>query len=152
MSAPGSGHAGSGRGKSSIMAHHGGVRKEQPWPQGIVTPPVASRPGNPTRERGTRLVDASAQCKTNVFLAPPPSLTRRAIRERPQPRVPQKKRLTLYGTRRRIDTDTASVVNSKECSVMSRELPSLGELEIRALRLVWEHQPCTERQVSEIIQ
>jgi predicted transcriptional regulator len=35
---------------------------------------------------------------------------------------------------------------------MSRELPSLGELEIRALRLVWEHQPCTERQVSEIIQ
>jgi predicted transcriptional regulator len=34
---------------------------------------------------------------------------------------------------------------------MSRELPSLGELEIRALRLVWEHQPCTERQISDII-
>jgi len=35
---------------------------------------------------------------------------------------------------------------------MAKELPSLGELEIRALRLVWEHQPCTERQVSDIIQ
>ena len=34
---------------------------------------------------------------------------------------------------------------------MAKELPSLGELEIRALRLVWEHQPCTERQVSDII-
>jgi predicted transcriptional regulator len=35
---------------------------------------------------------------------------------------------------------------------MAKELPSLGELEIRVLRLVWEHQPCTERQVSDIIQ
>ncbi|MBI3866689.1 MAG: BlaI/MecI/CopY family transcriptional regulator [Planctomycetia bacterium] len=34
---------------------------------------------------------------------------------------------------------------------MPKELPSLGELEIRALRLVWEHQPCTERQISDII-
>ncbi|HEY3967076.1 MAG TPA: BlaI/MecI/CopY family transcriptional regulator [Planctomycetaceae bacterium] len=34
---------------------------------------------------------------------------------------------------------------------MAKELPSLGELEIRALRLVWEHQPCTERQISDII-
>lgn len=35
---------------------------------------------------------------------------------------------------------------------MAKELPSLGELEIRVLRLVWEHQPCTERSVSDIIQ
>ena len=35
---------------------------------------------------------------------------------------------------------------------MAKELPSLGELEIRVLRLVWEQQPCTERQVSDIIQ
>ena len=34
---------------------------------------------------------------------------------------------------------------------MAKELPTLGELEIRALRLVWEHQPCTERQISDII-
>lgn len=35
---------------------------------------------------------------------------------------------------------------------MAREVPSLGELEIRVLRLVWERQPCTERQVSDCIQ
>lgn len=35
---------------------------------------------------------------------------------------------------------------------MPRQLPTLGELEIRVLRLVWEHQPCTERQVSELVQ
>jgi predicted transcriptional regulator len=35
---------------------------------------------------------------------------------------------------------------------MAKELPSLGELEIRVLRLVWHHQPCTERQVTELIQ
>ncbi len=34
---------------------------------------------------------------------------------------------------------------------MAKELPSLGELEIRVLRLVWEHQPCTERLVSDKI-
>lgn len=34
---------------------------------------------------------------------------------------------------------------------MASELPSLGELEIRVLRLVWERQPCTERQISEIV-
>ena len=34
---------------------------------------------------------------------------------------------------------------------MAKDVPSLGELEVRVLRLVWEHQPCTERQVSEII-
>ncbi|MGE5192827.1 MAG: BlaI/MecI/CopY family transcriptional regulator [Deltaproteobacteria bacterium] len=35
---------------------------------------------------------------------------------------------------------------------MAKEVPSLGELEIRVLRLVWEHQPCTERHISDLIQ
>lgn len=35
---------------------------------------------------------------------------------------------------------------------MPRELPSLGELEMRVLRLVWQQQPCTERQITEVIQ
>ena len=34
---------------------------------------------------------------------------------------------------------------------MAKEVPTLGELEIRVLRLVWEHQPCTERQISDLI-
>ena len=34
---------------------------------------------------------------------------------------------------------------------MATEFPSLGELEARVLRLVWQHQPCTERQVSDLI-
>jgi predicted transcriptional regulator len=33
----------------------------------------------------------------------------------------------------------------------SQPLPSLGELELGVLRLVWEHQPCTERQVSDLM-
>lgn len=35
---------------------------------------------------------------------------------------------------------------------MAEEIPSLGELEIHVLRLVWEHQPCTERRISELVQ
>ena len=35
---------------------------------------------------------------------------------------------------------------------MAKELPSLGELEIRVLRLVWERQPCTERAISDLVQ
>ena len=35
---------------------------------------------------------------------------------------------------------------------MAKDVPSLGELEIRVLRLVWEHQPCSERQISDRIQ
>lgn len=35
---------------------------------------------------------------------------------------------------------------------MAKELPTLGELEIRVLRLVWEQQPCTERQITDVIQ
>ena len=33
---------------------------------------------------------------------------------------------------------------------MAKEVPSLGELEIRVLRLVWARQPCTERQISDL--
>jgi predicted transcriptional regulator len=35
---------------------------------------------------------------------------------------------------------------------MPRKIPSLGEWETRVLQLVWEHEPCTERQISELIQ
>jgi predicted transcriptional regulator len=35
---------------------------------------------------------------------------------------------------------------------MANELPSLGELEIGVLRMVWQHQPCSERQITELIQ
>ena len=35
---------------------------------------------------------------------------------------------------------------------MAKTLPSLGEQEIQILRLVWQHQPCTERQISDLIQ
>jgi len=35
---------------------------------------------------------------------------------------------------------------------MAKDLPSLGELEIRVLRLVWQQQPCTERQITDVIQ
>ena len=31
------------------------------------------------------------------------------------------------------------------------DTPSLGELELRVLQMVWDQQPCTERQVSEKI-
>jgi BlaI family penicillinase repressor len=32
------------------------------------------------------------------------------------------------------------------------EIPSLGELELQVLRRVWQEQPCTERQLTELIQ
>jgi len=35
---------------------------------------------------------------------------------------------------------------------MADEIPSLGELEIRVLQLVWQQQPCTERQISDLVQ
>jgi predicted transcriptional regulator len=35
---------------------------------------------------------------------------------------------------------------------MARNIPSLGEWESRVLQLVWEHEPCTERQISELMQ
>jgi BlaI family transcriptional regulator, penicillinase repressor len=35
---------------------------------------------------------------------------------------------------------------------MTKSLPTLGEYEIQVLRLVWQRQPCTERQISDLIQ
>jgi predicted transcriptional regulator len=35
---------------------------------------------------------------------------------------------------------------------MAEKLPSLGELEIRVLQLIWQHEPCTERQISDLVQ
>ena len=35
---------------------------------------------------------------------------------------------------------------------MTQELPTLGELEIRVLQLVWQHEPCMERQISDLVQ
>ena len=35
---------------------------------------------------------------------------------------------------------------------MPTDLPNLGELEIQVMRLVWGHEPCTERQISDVIQ
>jgi predicted transcriptional regulator len=34
---------------------------------------------------------------------------------------------------------------------MPKEAPRLGETEIQVLRLIWEHQPCTERQISDLV-
>ena len=34
---------------------------------------------------------------------------------------------------------------------MANEIPSLGELEIQVLRLVWQQQPCSERQITDAI-
>jgi BlaI family transcriptional regulator, penicillinase repressor len=35
---------------------------------------------------------------------------------------------------------------------MARLVASLGEVEVQVLRLVWRHQPCTERQISDLVQ
>ncbi len=35
---------------------------------------------------------------------------------------------------------------------MTQELPTPGELEIRVLQLVWQLEPCTERQISDLVQ
>ncbi|MGD0655886.1 MAG: BlaI/MecI/CopY family transcriptional regulator [Thermoguttaceae bacterium] len=34
---------------------------------------------------------------------------------------------------------------------MAKSFTSLGEFEIQVLRLVWRHQPCTERQISDLV-
>jgi predicted transcriptional regulator len=48
--------------------------------------------------------------------------------------------------------DSCRKRQNPEESHMAKELPSLGELEIRVLRLVWQKQPCTERQITEALQ
>ena len=35
---------------------------------------------------------------------------------------------------------------------MAKLVPSLGAFEIQVLRLVWQHQPCTERYISDLVQ
>jgi BlaI family penicillinase repressor len=35
---------------------------------------------------------------------------------------------------------------------MTDDIPSLGELEVQVLRLVWQLQPCAERQISDAVQ
>ncbi len=35
---------------------------------------------------------------------------------------------------------------------MAEMIPSLGELELQVLRLVWREQPCSERRVTELVQ
>jgi BlaI family penicillinase repressor len=34
---------------------------------------------------------------------------------------------------------------------MARQLPSLGDFELQVLQLVWEHEPCVERQISDAV-
>lgn len=34
---------------------------------------------------------------------------------------------------------------------LARKIPSLGELEVQVLQLVWREQPCTERQVWDLV-
>ena len=34
---------------------------------------------------------------------------------------------------------------------MARQLPSLGDFELQVLQLVWEHEPCTERKISDLV-
>ena len=34
---------------------------------------------------------------------------------------------------------------------MARKIPSLGELEVQVLQLVWREEPCTERQVWDLV-
>jgi BlaI family transcriptional regulator, penicillinase repressor len=35
---------------------------------------------------------------------------------------------------------------------MGKPIPSLGELELQVLRLVWREQPCMERRITELVQ
>jgi predicted transcriptional regulator len=64
------------------------------------------------------------------------------------------KNLTVDGNRRKLGDDGGCrKIESLqfERTWMARELPSLGELEMRVLRLVWQQQPCTERQITDVI-
>ena len=59
--------------------------------------------------------------------------------------------LTIDDTRRKliqIDGDCRKL----EVLGMSESLPSLGEMEMQVLRLVWREQPCTERQITDLVQ
>ena len=63
--------------------------------------------------------------------------------------------MTRDGSRRKVGNDGGCRnVESRmlERTRTAKELPSLGELEMRVLRLVWQQQPCTERQITDLIQ
>jgi hypothetical protein len=34
---------------------------------------------------------------------------------------------------------------------MSQKIPYLGDFELRVLQLVWENEPCMERQISDLV-
>ena len=36
--------------------------------------------------------------------------------------------------------------------MLGKDIPSLGELEARVMQLIWDAQPCTERQVWDLVQ
>jgi BlaI family transcriptional regulator, penicillinase repressor len=57
--------------------------------------------------------------------------------------------LTPYGSSRKIPY---GMCRNPGGAIMAQELPTLGELEIRVLQLVWQEQPCTERQISDLVQ
>ena len=59
--------------------------------------------------------------------------------------------MTPDGGRRKIAVELTTIAVGEGRSGMAQRIPSLGELEIRVLRLVWRHQPCTERQISELV-
>jgi BlaI family penicillinase repressor len=34
---------------------------------------------------------------------------------------------------------------------MTKSIPNLGDFELQVLQLVWEHEPCMERQISDLV-
>ena len=63
----------------------------------------------------------------------------------------EKKSLTLYGDRRNIPLTTDAVSKGRVRKPMPRPIPSLGDLEIQVLRLIWREQPCSERTISDLV-
>jgi predicted transcriptional regulator len=53
--------------------------------------------------------------------------------------------MRLYGGCRKVTRASGAM------HTMAKELPSLGEMEMHVLRVVWREQPCTERQVWELV-
>jgi predicted transcriptional regulator len=58
--------------------------------------------------------------------------------------------LTSYGSGRKISLCTTNAVRLG-VSQVAKSIASLGEFEIKVLRLVWQNQPCTERQISDMV-
>jgi BlaI family penicillinase repressor len=62
----------------------------------------------------------------------------------------EKTLLTSYGISRKMLVSYDGCRNL-EVAPMPKELPTLGEMEVQVMRLIWEHQPCTERQISDLV-